>query len=80
MVTKGKPLVTRAVREQGVQETALQMPVPDRDVEGMLQTAELSFLSLWEVFKPFFSPFNTSFNYLEVKKKLEEPALKKIMK
>lgn len=23
------------------------MPVPDRDVEGMLRTAELSFLSLW---------------------------------
>lgn len=79
-MTKGKPLVTRAGREQGVQETALQMPVPDRDVEGMLQTAELSFLSLWEVLKPFFFPFNTSFNYLEVKKKLEEPALKEIRK
>lgn len=35
-------------REKGVQETTLQIPVPERDVEGMLKTAELSFLSLWQ--------------------------------
>lgn len=35
-------------REKRVQETTLQIPVPERDVEGMPKTAELSFLSLWD--------------------------------
>lgn len=36
------------IGQKGVWETTLQMPLADRDVESMLKTAELSFLSLWE--------------------------------